>query len=104
MYFIVMSMCSYCMFMYLSSATLTEVFPFLYLSCKANARVKSAKMVHGPHSSIIFVSFYVLFVSKCVLYCCHGVATQLQLTNISYSNIYISDGLDRRNGIVDLVE
>ena len=30
------------------------------------------------------VSFCVLFVCKCVLYHCHRVATQLQLTNISY--------------------
>jgi hypothetical protein len=66
--FIVMSMYSYCMFMYFnraswhSSATLTEVFPCCFLSCKANARVKPAKMEHGQHSSNIFVLFYVLFV------------------------------------------
>jgi hypothetical protein len=35
---------------------------------------------------VCFVSFCVLFVSKCVLYYCHRVATQLQLTNISYTN------------------
>ena len=89
-----MSMYFYCMFMYLhraswhSSATLTEVFPRFFLSCKANARVKPAKMGHDPHSSKIFVSFYVLFVCKCVLYYCHWVATQLQLTNISYHFCY----------------
>ena len=33
---------------------------------------------------VCFVSFSVLFVCKCVLYYCHRVATQLQLTNISY--------------------
>jgi hypothetical protein len=27
---------------------------------------------------------WLLFVCKCVLYCCHRVATQLQFTNISY--------------------
>jgi len=99
-------MYSYCMFTYLdraswhSSATLTVVFPCFFFSCKANARVKPANMVHGPHSSKIFVLFHVLFVlcrsvcvfvCKCVLYYCHRVATQLQLTNISYHILYHID-------------
>jgi len=37
--------CSPCM------ATLIEVFPCFFLSCKANARVKPAKTGSGPHSS-----------------------------------------------------
>ena len=56
--------------------TLAEGFPCIFLSCKANARVKLAKTGHGPHSStlvvtcvvrLLFVLFYVLFVCKCVL-------------------------------------
>jgi hypothetical protein len=35
-------------------------------------------------SMYCFVSFYVLFVCKRVLYPCHWVTTQMQLTNISY--------------------
>jgi len=64
----------YCMFMYLhraswhSSATLIEGFPCFFLSCKANANVKPAKMGQGQHSSI-FVSFCVLFVLCCSAYC-----------------------------------
>jgi hypothetical protein len=99
-------MYSYCMFMYLhraswhSSATLTEVFPYFFLSCKANARVKAAMMEHGPHSSKLFVSFCVLFVCQCVLYCCHRVATQLQLTYVSYQKYRVQTKPDsgRRSG------
>jgi hypothetical protein len=55
----------------------------LFLSCKANARVKLAKTGHGPHSTtliyicvvrkfylccrLLFVLFYVVLVCKCVL-------------------------------------
>ena len=73
--FIVMSMYSYCMLMYLrrarwqSSATLTEVFPCFFLNCKTNARVKPANTGHGPHSSKIFMLFYVLFVLCPSVYC-----------------------------------
>jgi hypothetical protein len=93
------------MFMYLhraswlNSATPTEVFPCFFLSCKANARVKPAKIGHGPQSFqnicvvlciVCFVSFCVLFVCKCVLYYCHRVSTQLQLINISYIKLIFS--------------
>ena len=70
-----MSMYFYCMFMHLhraswhSSATLTEVFPCFFLSCKANAKAKPANLVHDPHSSKIFVLFYVLFVLCRSVYC-----------------------------------
>jgi len=73
--FLLLSVYSYFMFMYLrhasrhSFATLTEVFPCFFLSCKANARVKPAKTGHGPHPSKIFVLFYILFVLCRSVYC-----------------------------------
>jgi magnesium-transporting ATPase (P-type) len=47
----------------LCMATLTDVFPFFFLSCKANARVKTAKTGHDPHSSEF------LCCSMCCLFC-----------------------------------
>jgi hypothetical protein len=92
-----MSMCSYC------SATLTEGFPCFFLSCRANTRVWLAKTGHGPHCSCCvvlciawLVSFYVLFVCKCVLYCTVLYCTVLlppggdpiAVNNISYIKIW----------------
>ena len=77
-----------------SPATLTEVFPCFFLSCKANARVCLSETGHGPHSSknfcvsaciVCFVSFCVLFVCKYVLYCTAATGWQ---PNCSLTNIY----------------
>jgi len=87
--FLLLSVYSYCSSMYsyrclcilivvhvfLEAATLTEVYPCFFLSCKANARVQLAKTGHGPHSSnccvvlciVCLASFCVLFVCKSVL-------------------------------------
>jgi len=48
---------------------LTEVFLCFFPSCKANAKVKPTKTGHGPHSSKIFVLFYVSFVLCHSVYC-----------------------------------
>ena len=74
----------------LANVYCTQVFLCFFLSCKANARVKLAKMGHGPHSTTLVV--FVLFGCYlcCSMYClcvnvyCHRVTTQLQLRNISY--------------------
>ena len=90
----------------------------LFLSCKANARVKLAKSEHRPHLFRIIVVCVVLVIVLCyclyavllllcctvivllcyylccpmywlcVLYHCHRVLTQLQLTNISYHSTF----------------
>ena len=55
--------------------SLTEVFPWFFLSCKANARVKKfAKTGHGPHSSqlVVICVVLLLFVFSmltCVVLC-----------------------------------
>jgi len=99
-----MSMYSYYIFMYLhgaswqSLAILTEV--FLCLSsivrqmrgynpqrrCTARTLPKflcSSIYIYIYIYIVCFVSFCLLFLCKCVLYYCHRVATQLQLTNLS---------------------
>jgi len=43
--------------------------------------------IYVPFWVLFRLLFSVLFVCKCVLYYCHRVATQLQLTNISYDII-----------------
>ena len=79
-----------CLIVCLCMATLTEVFPCFFFSCRANARIKPAKTGTArtlPNFCVFmcivcFVSFCVFFVCICVLYYCHRMATQLQLTNI----------------------
>jgi len=75
-------------------ATLTEGFPCFFLSCKAskcqgkNAQARGTARTLPNFCAVLcivcIVSFCVLFVCICVLHYCHRVATQLQLTNISY--------------------
>jgi hypothetical protein len=54
---------------------------------KGKRQGKSRKDGARPAIFLIFVLLYVLFVCICVLYYCHRVATQLQLTNILYNII-----------------
>ena len=67
---VVVSLCYSCLcvdYVFLDAATLTEVFPCFFLSCKANARVHLAKTGHGPHSpKLLCCSMYCLF---CVVLC-----------------------------------
>jgi hypothetical protein len=72
------------------AATLTEVFPCFFLSCKANDRVYITRKDGARPSltklinflSVMYVPFSVfcvLFLCKYVLFYCHRVSTQLQL-------------------------
>jgi len=57
----------YVLSIFVDAATLTEVFPCFFLSCKANARVNLTKTGHGPHSPKLLCCFmYCLF---CVVLC-----------------------------------
>ena len=50
--------------------TLTEVFPCFFFSCKTNARVKLAKLGHGPHSSTLVCICVVRLLLFVLIGCC----------------------------------
>ena len=63
-------------YVFLDAATLTEVFPYFFLGCKANSQGITSQDGARPAlfqsccvvlCIVCFVSFYVLFVCKCVL-------------------------------------
>jgi hypothetical protein len=59
-------LCLFILIVCLCMAILIEVIPCFFLSCKANAKVKPAKMGGRPALFLIFVSFYVLC---CSVFC-----------------------------------
>jgi len=64
-----------------SSATLTEVFPCFSSVVRQMPGHNSQRLVTARTLPKLIV-FCVLFVCKCVLYYCHRLSIQLQLTNI----------------------
>jgi len=70
LYVYVSSSCQLALFSYPD-----EVFPYFFLSCKSNARVKLTKMGHGPHSSknCCVVLCIVCFASFCIVCVCVNV-------------------------------
>ena len=68
---IIVSLCYSCLcvvYIFLDAATLTEVFRWFFLSCKANSRVNLAKTGHGPYSPILLCCS-ILFVLCRSVYC-----------------------------------
>jgi hypothetical protein len=72
-----------------SSATLTEVFPCFSSVVRQMPGYNLQRRGTARPLPQLIVLLCVLFVCKCVLYYCHQVSTQLQLTNI-YIPTYLS--------------
>ena len=77
-----------------SSATLTEVFPWFSSVVRQMQVYVYTSQRRGTARTLpkLIVLFCVLFVCQCVLYYCHRVKTQLQITNISIS-IFLSTSI-----------
>ena len=92
LYVYVPSSCQLALFGY-PDRGFSVLFPQLKGKCQGITRKHGARPAPFQTFCVVLyivcsVSFCVLFACKCVLYYGHRVATQLQLTNISYHIIY----------------
>ena len=84
LYVYVSSSCQLALFGY-SDWSFSVLFPQVWGKCQGKTRKEGARPALFVFFYVLFVlccSVYCLCVCKCVFYCCHRVATQLQLTNI----------------------